>query len=70
MVRKFKKVDYEAALQQTVPFRSLAGGLHPDHDTIASFRKVFLSEIKALFVQVLLVAQESGAYSLPRAATG
>ena len=29
------------------------GPVHPDHDTIASFRKQFLEEIKDLFVQIL-----------------
>jgi transposase len=51
--RKIEKATYES-----IPFRFIAGGLHPDHDTIASFRKTFLAELKALFVQVLVVAQE------------
>ena len=33
---------------------------HPDHDTIAAFRRRFLKEIEALFVQVLLLAREMG----------
>ena len=33
---------------------------HPDHDTIASFRRRFLKEIEALFVQVLELAREMG----------
>jgi transposase len=57
--RKLEKATYES-----IPFRYLAGGLHPDHDTIANFRKTFLAEIKELFVQVLLVAQEAGALRL------
>jgi transposase len=57
--RKLEKATYES-----IPFRYLAGGVHPDHDTIANFRKTFLTEIKALFVQVLLVAPESGALHL------
>jgi len=60
----FSSRKIEQATHESIPFRFIAGGLHPDHDTIANFRKVFLSEIKALFVQVLLVAQESGALSL------
>ena len=35
----------------------MASGLHPDHDTIAHFRKTFLAEIQDLFVQILLLAQ-------------
>jgi transposase len=57
--RKIEKATYES-----IPFRFIAGGLHPDHDTIANFRKVFLAEIADLFVQVLLVAQETGALKL------
>ena len=57
--RKIEKATYES-----IPFRFIAGGLHPDHDTIAHFRKTFLAELKALFVQVLLVAQEAGALNL------
>jgi hypothetical protein len=53
--RKIEKATYE-----TVPFRFVAGGLHPDHDTLANFRKTFRAEIKDLFVQVLLLAQAAG----------
>jgi hypothetical protein len=35
----------------------VAGGVHPDHDTIAHFRKTFLAELPDLFVQILLLAQ-------------
>ena len=34
--------------------------MHPDHDTLKSFRQNFLEEIKEVFVQVLLYAQEQG----------
>lgn len=53
--RKIEKATYES-----IPFRFIAGGLHPDHDTIAHFRKTFLAEIQELFVQILLVAQAAG----------
>jgi transposase len=53
--RKIEKASYE-----TLPFRFVAGGLHPDHDTLANFRKTFRAEIKALFVQVLMLAQAAG----------
>ena len=53
--RKIEKATYE-----TLPFRFVAGGLHPDHDTLANFRKTFRVEIKDLFVQVLLLAQAAG----------
>jgi transposase len=57
--RKMEKATYES-----IPFRFIAGGLHPDHDTIAHFRKSFLPEIKELFVQILLLAQEMGVFRL------
>jgi transposase len=52
--RKIERATYEA-----VPFRFIAGNQHPDHDTLATFRRVFLPELKELFVQVLLLAQEA-----------
>lgn len=57
--RKIEKATYES-----IPFRFIAGGLHPDHDTIANFRKTFLAEIKELFVQILLLAQAAGVFKL------
>ncbi len=57
--RKIEKATYES-----IPFRFIAGGLHPDHDTIAHFRKTFLAEIKDLFVQILLLAQAAGVLKL------
>jgi transposase len=57
--RKIEKATYE-----TLPFRFVAGGLHPDHDTLANFRRTFLNEIKALFVQMLLLAQTAGYFKL------
>jgi transposase len=57
--RKIEKASYES-----IPFRFIAGNLHPDHDTIAHFRKTFLSELKGLFVQILLLAQAVGVLKL------
>jgi len=53
--RKIERATYEA-----VPFRFIAGNLHPDHDTLATFRRTFLPELKDLFVQVLLLAKAGG----------
>lgn len=50
----------EAATRYSIPFRFIAGNLHPDHDTIATFRKRFLDDLKDLFVQILLIAQAMG----------
>ncbi|MBU1662865.1 MAG: IS1182 family transposase [Chloroflexi bacterium] len=57
--RKLEKATYES-----IPFRYIAGGLHPDHDTIADFRKTFLSEIQELFVQILVLAHTMGVCKL------
>ncbi|MGB8345679.1 MAG: transposase [Ktedonobacteraceae bacterium] len=57
--RKIERATYEA-----VPFRFIAGNQHPDHDTLATFRRTFLPELKDLFVQVLLLAQEAGVLKL------
>lgn len=56
----FSSRQIETATYEIIPFRFIAGGLHPDHDTIATFRKRFLAEIKELFVQVLVIAQQQG----------
>ncbi len=53
----FSSRKLERATYESIPFRFVAGGWHPDHDTIAHFRKTFLAEIQELFVQILLLAQ-------------
>jgi len=60
----FSSRKIERATFETVPFRFIAGNLHPDHDTLATFRKTFLPELKDLFVQVLLLAQLTGVLKL------
>ena len=60
----FSSRKIERATYESIPFRFIAGGLHPDHDTIANFRKTFLAEVADLFVQVLLVAKEAGVLKL------
>ena len=57
---KFSSRKIEKATYEDLGFRFVAGGLHPDHDTIANFRKTFLAELQGLFVQILLMAQLSG----------
>jgi transposase len=56
----FSARKLEQATYESLPFRFIAGDLHPDHDTIAHFRKTFLPELKELFVQILLLAQVAG----------
>jgi transposase len=60
----FSSRKLERATYDSVAFRFLAANDHPDHDTIASFRRRFLKEIEALFVQVLLLAREMGVLKL------
>jgi transposase len=56
----FSSRKIERATYESIPFRYIAGNLHPDHDTINQFRKDFLDELKGLFVQVLLMAHLMG----------
>ena len=56
----FSSRKLERATYDSVAFRFIAANEHPDHDTIAAFRRRFLKEIEALFVQVLLLAREMG----------
>lgn len=60
----FSSRKIERATYESIPFRFIAGGLHPDHDTIANFRKTFLPHIIDLFAQVLVVAREMGLLNL------
>ena len=56
----FSSRKLERATYDFVAFRFIAANDHPDHDTIAAFRRRFLTEIEALFVQVLQLAREMG----------
>jgi len=56
----FSSRKIEQATYEVIPFRYIAGDMHPDHATIAHFRKENLAELKELFVQILLIAQEMG----------
>lgn len=48
----------ERATFDSVAFRFVAANTHPDHDTLATFRRRFLKQIETLFVQVLMLARE------------
>ena len=54
----FSSRKIERATFDSVAFRYIAANTHPDHDTIAAFRRRFLAELEGLFVQVLLLARE------------
>jgi transposase len=60
----FSSRKIEQATYDSVAFRYVAVNTHPDHDTIATFRRRFLKELKALFTQILLVAHEMGLMKL------
>ena len=57
--RKLEKATYEH-----VAFRVLACNQHPDHDSIAEFRKRHLQELAGLFVQVLKLCERAGLVKL------
>ena len=48
----------ETATHESIAFRYIAANTQPDHDSLCTFRKRFLKEIEALFVQVLCIARE------------
>jgi len=54
----FSSRKLERATYDSVAFRFIAAGSHPDHDSLATFRGRFLDEISALFVQILKMAKE------------
>ena len=56
----FSSRKLERATYDSVAFRFIAANDHPDHDTIAAFRRRFLKEIEELFVEVLQLAREMG----------
>ena len=60
----FSSRKIEQATYDSVALRYVAVNTHPDHDTIATFRRRFLKELKALFTQILLVAHEIGVMKL------
>jgi len=60
----FSSRKIEQATYDSIAFRFIAANTHPDHDTIASFRKRFLSELQDLFVQILIIAKEMGLLKL------
>ena len=53
----FSSRKLEQATYDSVAFRFITADSHPDHDTIATFRKRFLKELKGLFVQILVIAK-------------
>ena len=60
----FSSRKLERATYDFVAFRFIAANDHPDHDTIATFRRRFLKQITGLFVEVLKLAREMGVLQL------
>src|SRR5712671_5765203 len=56
----FSSRKLERATYDSVAFRFITANEHPDHDTIATFRRRFLKDIEGLFVRVLELAREMG----------
>jgi transposase len=62
----FSSRRIERATYDSVAFRYIAAGEHPDHDTLATFRRQFLNELTKIFVQVLELAKEMNLLKLGR----
>ena len=60
----FSSRKLEQSTYDSVAFRYIAANTHPDHDTIATFRKRFVNELKPLFSQILTIAHEMGVVNL------
>jgi transposase len=60
----FSSRKLERATYDSVAFRFIAANDHPDHDTIATFRRRFLKDIGEQFVAVLKLAREMGVLKL------
>ena len=54
----------ERATYEDVAFRVIAGDQHPDHDSIAAFRKEHLGAMAELFMQVLRLCEKAGLVKL------
>src|SRR6202161_130790 len=60
----FSSRKLERATYDSVAFRFITANEHPDHDTIATFRRRFLAEIAELFVGVVERGREIGVLKL------
>jgi transposase/predicted transcriptional regulator len=59
--RKLERATYDS-----VAFRFITANQHPEHDTIATFRRRFLPEVQSCFRQILMIAAESGMLKIGR----
>lgn len=60
----FSSRRIERATFRDIGARYIAANTHPDHDTIATFRRVNKEAFEAAFLEVLLVARETGLLQL------
>ncbi len=60
----FSSRKLEAATYDSIAFHFICVNSHPDHDTIATFRRRFLEDLQPLFLQILLIAAEAGLLKL------
>ena len=60
----FSSRKLERSTYDSVAFRFVAANSHPDHDTIATFRRRFLPQLGELFVQILLIARQMNVLKL------
>jgi transposase len=56
----FSSRRIERATHRDIGARFVAANLHPDHDTIAAFRRANRAAFEAAFLRVLLLAREAG----------
>jgi transposase len=56
----FSSRRIERATYRDIGVRFVAANTHPDHDTIAAFRRANKAAFEAAFLQVLLIAREAG----------
>jgi len=60
----FSSRQLERSTYDSVAFRYIAANTHPDHDTIATFRKRFLPHLTALFIEILKIGHQLGVLKL------
>jgi len=61
---KLSSRKLEAATYEHVPMQYICAGAHPDHDTIARFRRTHGDSLKSLFEQLLVLAEQQGKLKL------
>src|SRR3990172_9690232 len=60
----FSSRKLEQASYDSIAFRYIAANTHPDHDTIATFRKRFLPHLTSVFIEMLKIGHQLGVLKL------